>query len=79
LKFDRKITSTVVMVFAAGFSRHAIAAEPRVPDARAAAVVARMTLDEKIALIHGRFPLLMKGRPGERRQPRRRQRQPRPE
>ncbi len=63
MKFDRKITSTVVMVFAAGFSRHAIAAEPRVPDARAAAVVARMTLDEKIALIHGRFPLLMKGRP----------------
>ncbi len=33
------------------------------PQARAAALVAKMTTEEKIALVHGYFPILMRGRP----------------
>ncbi len=33
------------------------------PSARAAALVAKMTLEEKLSLVHGRFPLLMNPRP----------------
>jgi beta-glucosidase len=41
---------------------HAIAA-PVTPEARAAALVARMTPDEKIALVHGHFPMFTKDKP----------------
>ena len=33
------------------------------PERRAALAVSAMTLDEKISLVHGRFPLLMRDRP----------------
>ncbi len=39
------------------------AAAPTTPEARAAALVARMTTDEKIALVHGHFPMFTKGKP----------------
>lgn len=38
------------------------AARPVAAEARAAALVARMTLDEKIALVHGLFPPMAKGK-----------------
>lgn len=46
-----------------GVAQQASAAAPSDPRTRAESIVARMTLDEKIALVHGLFPPLTKVKP----------------
>ena len=62
MNWTKQTVSLVSLALAIG-AGHALAAPVVSPETRAVALVARMTADEKIGLIHGRFPLLMKGRP----------------